>query len=62
MLTALSHKLQRDLLTLFDPVAIAEFLVAHGAVDGVTGRAEHSEDGFPLAVGLAIISQLREVL
>jgi hypothetical protein len=60
VLTALSYKLQRDLLALFDPGTIMGYLIEHGAVDGITGRAAYSEDGFPLAIGLSIISQLRE--
>ena len=62
VLAALSQILQQDLLTLFRPEAILSYLVAHGTVDGVTGRAELSEDGFPLAVGLGIIAQLQQVL
>ena len=30
--------------------------------DGVTLRAENSEDGFPIPVGLSIILRLRELL
>jgi hypothetical protein len=42
-------------------VEIVRHLVDRGAVDGKTGVAECTEDGFPLAVGLSIITQLREL-
>lgn len=62
MLAVMSHILQRNLFTLFDPKAITAYLVENGAIDGVTKCFECSEDGFPLAVGLSIIAQLRESL
>jgi hypothetical protein len=62
MLAVMSHTLQQDLFTLFDLETITMYLVKNGAIDGVTKRAECSEDGFPLAVGLSIIVQLRESL
>jgi hypothetical protein len=61
MIAAMSRELRRDLLRLFDPVEIVRHLVDRGAVDGKTGYAECSEDGFPLAVGLTIIERLREL-
>jgi hypothetical protein len=62
MLAVMSHTLQQDLFMLFDPETITTYLVENGAIDGVTKRFECSEDGFPLAVGLSIIAQLRESL
>lgn len=62
VLAVMSHTLQYDLFTLFDPETITAYLVENGAIDGVTKRAECSEDGFPLAVGLSIIAQLQESL
>jgi hypothetical protein len=46
-----------DLFSLFDPVGIVQYLVDRGAVDGKTGAADCTEDGFPLAVGLSIITR-----
>jgi hypothetical protein len=61
MIAAMSCELRQDLFRLFDPVEIVRHLVDRGAVDGKTGYAECSEDGFPLAVGLAIIERLRDL-
>lgn len=61
MIAAMSCELHRDLFRLFDPVEIVRHLVDRGAVDGKTGYAECSEDGFPLAVGLTLIARLREL-
>jgi hypothetical protein len=59
IIAALSRELGQDLLGHFDPVEIVRYLVDRGAVDGKTGYAECSEDGFPLAVGLTVIERLR---
>jgi hypothetical protein len=61
IIAAMSRELRQDLFSLFDPVEIVRHLVDRGAVDGKTGVAECTEDGFPLAVGLSIITQLREL-
>ena len=61
IIAAMSRELHEDLFSLFDPVEIVRYLVDRGAVDGKTGAAECTEDGFPLAVGLSIIAQLREL-
>jgi len=61
IIAAISRELRHDLFSVFDPVEIVRHLVEGGAVDGKTGYAECSEDGFPLAVGLSIIVQLREL-
>ena len=61
IIAAMSRELHQDLFRLFDPVQIARHLVGRGAVDGKTGFAECSEDGFPPEVGLSIIAQLREL-
>ena len=61
IIAAMNRELRQDLFSLFDPVAIVRHLVDRGAVDGKTGVAECTEDGFPLAVGLSIIAQLREL-
>jgi hypothetical protein len=61
MIAAMSRELGQDLFGLFDPVEIVRHLVDRGAVDGKTGYAECSEDGFPLAVGLTIIERLRKL-
>ena len=61
VIAAMSRELHQDLFSLFDPVEIVQYLVDRGAVDGKTGAAECTEDGFPLAVGLSIIAQLREL-
>jgi hypothetical protein len=61
MIAAMSRELRQDLFRFFDPVETVRYLVERGAVDGKTGYAECSEDGFPLAVGLAIIERLREL-
>ena len=62
IIAAMSRELHQDLFGLFEPVEIVRYLVDRGAVDGKTGVAECSEDGFPLSVGLSIIAQLRELI
>jgi hypothetical protein len=62
ILTAMSRGLGKDLLDGFDPRKTADWLVAHGAVDGTTGAADPTEDGFPLTVGLDIIDRLRRTI
>lgn len=62
MIAALSRERRLDLFRFFDPVEIVRYLVERGAVDGKTGCAECTEDGFPLAVGLGIIKKLRELV
>lgn len=62
IIAAMGRELHEDLFRLFDPVEIVRYLVDRGAVDGKTGYAECSEDGFPLAVGLSIIAQLRALV
>jgi hypothetical protein len=62
IIAAMSRDLHQDLFSLFEPTEIVRHLVERGAVDGKTGYAECSEDGFPLAVGLSIIAQLQETL
>jgi hypothetical protein len=62
IIAALSCELHQDLFGHFDPVEIVRYLVDRGAVDGKTGYAECSEDGFPLAVGLSIIERLRALI
>ncbi len=59
VIAALSSLVKKDLFAGVDPRSIAEYLVANGCLDGVTVRAEVSEDGFPIAVGISIIAQLR---
>jgi len=61
IIAAMSLELCQDLFSSFDAVEIVRYLVDRGAVDGKTGYAECSEDGFPLAVGLSIIERLRAV-
>jgi hypothetical protein len=62
IIAAMSRALRRDLFGLFEPVEILRHLVDRGAVDGTTGFAECTEDGFPLAVGLSIITELRDLV
>jgi hypothetical protein len=62
IIAAMSRELHQDLFSLFDPVEIIRHLVDRGAVDGKTGFAECSEDGFPPEVGLSIIARLRELV
>lgn len=62
VIAAMSLALGKDLFELFDPAKIANHLLENGSVDGVTLRAESSEDGFPISVGLSIILRLRELL
>jgi hypothetical protein len=62
IIAAVSVHLHQDLFSCFEPMEIVRYLVARGAVDGKTGCAECSEDGFPLAVGLGIIEQLRALV
>ncbi len=62
IIAAMSCELRQDLFRFFAPVEIVRHLVENGAVDGKTGYAECSEDGFPLAVGLTIIERLRKLV
>jgi hypothetical protein len=62
VIAAMSLELGEDLFKLFDPADIANYLLENGSVDGVTLRAENSEDGFPISVGISIILRLRELL
>jgi hypothetical protein len=62
VIAAMSLELGEDLFKLFDPADIADYLLENGSVDGVTLRPENSEDGFPIPVGLSIISKLRDLL
>jgi hypothetical protein len=59
VIALMSHHLQKDLFALINPEAIANYLVENGCVDGVTRRQGLSEDGFPIAVGISMINQLR---
>jgi hypothetical protein len=61
IIAAMSCELHQDLFRLFDVAEIVRHLVDRGAVDGKTGYAECTEDGFPLAAGLAIIERLRKL-
>jgi len=38
---------------------VADELVGRGAVDGTTGAAAPTEDGFPMEYGLAVLARLR---
>lgn len=49
----------KDLLAECDPAPVADWLVAHGCLDGVTIRREATEDGFPLSRGMDLIRKLR---
>jgi hypothetical protein len=59
IIAAMGREVGQDLFGLFDPREIVEYLVGRGAVDGKTGCADYSEDGFPLDVGMAVIDKLR---
>jgi hypothetical protein len=59
ILAAMGRARGMDFLAGFDPRREAEWLVGHGALDGITGAAEPTEDGFPLSVGIDIITRLR---
>ena len=61
VMAAMGLLLGEDLLSDLEPEAATQYLVANGGVDGVTLEAAHSEDGFPLTVGSAIIRQLRDL-
>jgi len=62
VLAILSKQLQEDMFEFIDPKATIEDLVANGCVDGVTMRPEHTEDGFPITIGIEIIHQLRKLI
>jgi len=62
VIAAMSLELGKDLFSLFDVADISNFLLKNGSVDGITLRAENSEDGFPLSVGLSIIHRLRKLV
>ncbi len=61
IIAAMGRARGTDFLEGFDPRREAEWLVGHGALDGLTGAAEPTEDGFPLTVGLDVIARLRRV-
>lgn len=50
-----------DLLAAIDPLALLEYLSAHGSVDGVTRENTLTEDGLPAEEGLRVIAQLRQL-
>jgi len=62
VIAAMSLELGEDLFMFFDPEEIVDYLLENGSVDGVTLRAENTEDGFPIMIGLSIIGRLRELL
>ncbi len=62
VLAVLSERLKTDMFTFIDPEATIKYLVANGCLDGVTMRLEHSEDGFPITVGVGIIQELRNLV
>ena len=62
VIAAMSLELGKDLFSLFDVTDISNFLLKNGSVDGITLRAENSEDGFPISVGLSIIHRLRKLV
>ncbi len=62
ILAEMSRLIHQDLLTEFDPVQIAQYLVNHGSVDGITRQSSLTEDGLPLTVGLDIIHSLRRLI
>jgi hypothetical protein len=62
VIASMSRLLQINLFDLFDPESIMAHLVANGSVDGLTTRAELSEDGFPIAFGRGIIERLCTLL
>jgi hypothetical protein len=62
VIAAMSREVGQDLFSLFDPRQIVEYLVGRGAVDGKTGCAACSEDGFPLEVGMDVIDRLRRLV
>ncbi len=62
VIAALCDLLNSDLFELIDPEPIANYLVAHGCVDGVTNRKEASEDGFPIEISKSIIQQLHDLV
>jgi hypothetical protein len=59
VIAAMGRRLHQNLFDRFDPESILAYLVSNGSVDGLTNRAELSEDGFPITVGLEIIDRLR---
>lgn len=61
VIAMLGQLLNQDLLSLFDLHKTMAFLMKNGSLDGITKRAEPSEDGFPLEIGLEIISQLKQL-
>ncbi len=60
VIAELGIRCRRDLFSCFDLEAVFDFLLAGGAVDGVTRSAAVSEDGFPLAVGLEVVERLKD--
>ena len=59
VIAELSRMIAEDLFTLFAPGAILSYLMSNGGLDGVTTEATPTEDGFPMAVGDQIITQLQ---
>lgn len=61
VIAMMGQLLNRDLLGGFNPRQIMTFLLENGSIDGITKRAEPSEDGFPLKIGLKILSRLKKL-
>jgi hypothetical protein len=62
IVAALGLETGEDLFDCFDINSIVDFLVRRGAVDGLTGIAARSEDGFALEIGLDVIERLRRLV
>jgi hypothetical protein len=62
VLAILSKQREEDMFRFINPQTTVEHLVANGCVDGVTMRLEHTEDGFPITIGIGIIDELRKLI
>jgi hypothetical protein len=59
----LSQLAGRDLLPAdAEESSALDLLVLHGAVDGMTGKAEAGVDGFPLGMDVEVLGKLRGAL
>ena len=62
LIAMLNWKQQRNLLQVVRPLADLEFLVKNGAVDGISGQPQISEDGLGVEAGLELLHQLDQIV
>lgn len=61
LIALLAYWAGRDLLANVSPLALLQYLSTRGSVDGVTRENTLTEDGLPVAEGMRVIEQLRQL-